>query len=196
MFIDVFTRLCKQKGVALGKACVDVGISRASVAKWRQGAVPSGATIARFAEYFGVTADYLLENEEAAPTPQNREGFDLVGITRQRIVEILDEDGYLAEECLRVLGFNKADFIAWRKGESSSYMGRLDEIADMLDVSVAYLLGRTYERNAPTLADGGRSPEEISKLVALFQELSPAKQKKIMRNLRDEVKEQRAQNKS
>lgn len=195
VFYDVFARLCKQKGVSFRRACLDVGVSQPSVAKWKKGAVPTGKTVAKFAEYFGVTTDYLLEKEEPTPTPQNKEGYDLVGAARQRIMEILHDDGYLAEECLRVLGFKKADFIAWRKGESSSFMGRLDEIADMLDVSVAYLLGKTNDRNAPMLADGGKTPEEISKLVALFRELNPTKQKKVMRNIRDEIKEQRSQNK-
>ncbi len=60
MFFDIFAQQCRQKGVTLNKACVDCGISRTSVAKWKKGATPNGATLAKLAAYFGVTTDCLL----------------------------------------------------------------------------------------------------------------------------------------
>ncbi len=60
MFYDIFLWLCEQKGVSPNRACVDCGISRTAVAKWRRGATPNGATLMLLAEYFGVTMDYLL----------------------------------------------------------------------------------------------------------------------------------------
>lgn len=65
MFIDTFGALCKQKGVTMNKACLEIGISRTSTAKWKNGSVPNGQTLAKIAEYFGVSTDYLLEKETA-----------------------------------------------------------------------------------------------------------------------------------
>lgn len=64
MFYDTFSALCVQNGVSPNKACIDCAISRTSVAKWKKGATPNGATVSKIADYFGVTTDYLLGNEQ------------------------------------------------------------------------------------------------------------------------------------
>ena len=64
MFFDRLKKLCDEKGISAYKACTDVGLNRAAVAKWKTGSVPSGSTAAKLAEYFGVTTDYLLGKEE------------------------------------------------------------------------------------------------------------------------------------
>lgn len=63
MFFDRLKKLCDEKGISAYKACTDVGLNRAAVAKWKTGSVPSGSTAAKLAEYFGVTTDYLLGKE-------------------------------------------------------------------------------------------------------------------------------------
>lgn len=72
MFFDTFSTLCSQKGVSLNKACIEIGVSRTSVAKWKAGATPNGATLTKAADYFGVTTDYLLGGgeKEKTPTPE------------------------------------------------------------------------------------------------------------------------------
>ena len=60
MFFDIFSALCKKKGVTPNKALNDCEISRTSVAKWKKGAVPNGVTLSKLAAYFGVTTDYLM----------------------------------------------------------------------------------------------------------------------------------------
>lgn len=69
MFFDRLKKLCDEKGVSAYKACTDIGLNRAAVAKWKNGSIPSGGTAAKLADYFGVTTDYLLGKEkEKAPT--------------------------------------------------------------------------------------------------------------------------------
>lgn len=60
MFYQVFVDLCHQKGISESKAAESVGLNRASVSKWKAGAIPNGATLSKLADYFGVSADYLL----------------------------------------------------------------------------------------------------------------------------------------
>lgn len=69
MFFDVFTALCGKAGTSVYKVCQEVGLNRSAVAKWKAGATPNGTTVARLADYFGVTAGYLLGTEEKAPRP-------------------------------------------------------------------------------------------------------------------------------
>ena len=69
MFFDRLKKLCEEKGVSTYKACTDIGLNRAAVAKWKNGSIPSGSTAAKLADYFGVTTDYLLGKEnKKAPT--------------------------------------------------------------------------------------------------------------------------------
>ncbi len=74
MFYDLFCDLCKEKGVSVTKATVDIGLSRTIGTKWKKtGATPNGETLNKIAAYFGVSADYLLGTEtEKAPTPEGR----------------------------------------------------------------------------------------------------------------------------
>lgn len=64
MFYDVFLSLCADRGISASKAAENIGLNRAAVAKWKKGAVPVGATLQKFADYFGVTTDYLLNGEQ------------------------------------------------------------------------------------------------------------------------------------
>lgn len=76
MFYAIYAELCKQKGVSESKAAESIGLKRASVIKWKKGAVPSGATLQKFSDYFGVTTDYLLGQEiEKSPSTPEGEGL-------------------------------------------------------------------------------------------------------------------------
>ena len=73
MFFNRFKALCDQKNVSVYRACTDIGLNRAAVAKWKNGGKPNGTTAAKLAEYFDVTTDYLLgRSEESAPAEKPR----------------------------------------------------------------------------------------------------------------------------
>lgn len=64
MFFDVYSRLCKEIGKTPTSAALDMGIARSTVSAWKsEGRIPSGATLQKVADYFGVSTDYLLEKE-------------------------------------------------------------------------------------------------------------------------------------
>lgn len=63
MFIDIFMQLCSEKGVSANKACIEIGLARTAVAKWKKGSIPNSDTLFKIADYFGVSVDYLLGNE-------------------------------------------------------------------------------------------------------------------------------------
>ncbi|WP_162611346.1 helix-turn-helix domain-containing protein [Anaeromassilibacillus sp. An200] len=64
MFYDYFSRLCARKGVSTSRAAEDINLSRSTVSKWKNGSTPSGSTLQKLSEYFGIPADYLLRGEE------------------------------------------------------------------------------------------------------------------------------------
>lgn len=70
MFYDLFYELCVRKGVTPSKACLEMGLSRALAAKWKNTkATPSADTMSKISDYFGVSTDYLLGKEEQKEKP-------------------------------------------------------------------------------------------------------------------------------
>ena len=69
MFWERFYQLCLAKGTKPLPVVKELSIATGSTTKWKNGAVPNGATLRKIADYFGVTVDYLLGNEPPAPAP-------------------------------------------------------------------------------------------------------------------------------
>lgn len=67
MFYDIYAQLCRERGESPSKVAEQVGLNRSAVVKWKKGTAPSGPTLQRLAEYFGVSADRLLGKEEVRP---------------------------------------------------------------------------------------------------------------------------------
>ena len=92
MFYDVFIRMCAQKNVTPSKAAEDIGLNRAAVSKWQKGGKPSAVNLLKLSNYFGVTTDYLLDqenhSEEKTETPPALTKKDERDISR-RIDQIL-----------------------------------------------------------------------------------------------------------
>lgn len=78
--------LCKSKGITGSKMCSDLGISRSILTGLKNGTKKSvsSETLQRFADYLGVTTDYLLGKEttenKKSPTP---EGVELSPIKQE-----------------------------------------------------------------------------------------------------------------
>lgn len=68
MFKNNFIKLCNSRLEAPSAVCMKLGLSNAAFSKWSDDSVPRKATLQRIADYFGVTPDYLLR-EDDDPTP-------------------------------------------------------------------------------------------------------------------------------
>ena len=89
MFYDNYIRLCNSVNKTPSAVAIEIGISKTSVNRWKNGSFPTDATMQRIANYFGVTIADLkgvelkentalvdgvgLENSEQQkkPTPEN-----------------------------------------------------------------------------------------------------------------------------
>ena len=110
MFFNTFFELCKRDGVTPNKALVDCEISRTSVAKWKKGAVPNGSTLAKIADYFCVTTDYLLGTDtEKAPTPEGERPIMMDDFTYAFYEESKDLPDEKKKMLLDMARFMKAD---------------------------------------------------------------------------------------
>lgn len=65
MFYDLFCELCSEKKISPTKASLEIGLSKSTATKWKNtGATPQGETLNKIADYFNVSVDYLLGNEQ------------------------------------------------------------------------------------------------------------------------------------
>lgn len=74
MFYDRFEELCAAKGVKVGRACAEMGVSRSLAAKWKATGTekPSADVLEKMSNYFGMSIDEIL-NKEKAPAEADAE---------------------------------------------------------------------------------------------------------------------------
>ena len=63
MFWNVLIELCNEKGISPNFVAKELGITSGTVTSWKKGSVPRDTTLRKVADYFGVSADYLLGTE-------------------------------------------------------------------------------------------------------------------------------------
>ena len=59
-FFTKYQELCEKNGTTPTGVALKLGISRAAVNRWRNGTTPSGDSLAKIAEYFNVSINYLV----------------------------------------------------------------------------------------------------------------------------------------
>lgn len=63
-FFKTFQVLCESVGSKPNPIAKEIGVSSATVTKWKRGVIPNGETLKKIADYFDVTTDYLLGNTD------------------------------------------------------------------------------------------------------------------------------------
>lgn len=94
--LDVILSLIRKKGITEQKFLADLGFNRTLLSDWKSGKSKSYQRhIARIADYFGVSADYLLRGEEAAAQQSEvPEDFVLLARKAERVPEEYRKDIY------------------------------------------------------------------------------------------------------
>ena len=59
-FYDNFIALCNKIGKTPSAAAIEIGLAKPTVNRWKNGSVPTDATLRKVADYFGVPTDQLL----------------------------------------------------------------------------------------------------------------------------------------
>ena len=93
MFYYKFKQMCDSKGVSCNKAALDIGLSNATPTKWKKtGATPSGETLSKIADYFGVSVGYLLGEEEIKKQPSVSEGLSAAKQDMYDFIDTLSDE--------------------------------------------------------------------------------------------------------
>lgn len=107
VFYDIYVGLCNQKGISPSKAAELVGLSRTSVVKWKAGTIPSGATLNSLAQFFNVTVDYLMGNEQKEKPAQAQAENSELDQAFFRVMKSAQDKGYSAHDIELALDFIK-----------------------------------------------------------------------------------------
>ena len=104
MFYDIYCDLCQKKGLTPSGAAAKIGFNRASITMWKNtGKAPKQDLLLRIAEYFDVSADYLLEK---APAEAGRHEVDLSDVEYAfygQFKELSDDDKETLMDMVRVM---------------------------------------------------------------------------------------------
>lgn len=69
MFWEKYVKLCANKGTSPNAVAKELSISSGAVTNWKKGATPHDTKLKRIADYFGVSVDYLIGNEDTPASP-------------------------------------------------------------------------------------------------------------------------------
>ncbi len=92
MFYDNFAALCRERGVAPSAVMRAVGLNKSSASYWKKGSIPSGDTLQKLADYFGVSVDYLLGIKEL---PRGKNGISQEEQETSAILNFFRDIGYV-----------------------------------------------------------------------------------------------------
>ena len=69
---EIFERLCEQRGVTAYRVAKETGVSTSSLTNWKKGRyVLKADKMKKIADYFGVSVDYLMGNEDVQNSGQD-----------------------------------------------------------------------------------------------------------------------------
>ena len=92
-FYSTFVRLCNKADRSPSRVASELGLSKATVSRWKSGGGITDPTAHKIAEYFGVSVDYLLGNEKKPAVQEDDElrglGYEKLTPANQEMVRSL-----------------------------------------------------------------------------------------------------------
>jgi len=116
-----------------------LGISANAISQWKTGkACPTFSMFIRLADYFGVSLDYLSGrvDDDVKYKPKKDLPF-----FPERLMYVLRERGITWYRVVKETRINDSNMRNWRRG-SLPLIPMLVELANHIDVSIDYLVGR------------------------------------------------------
>lgn len=155
VFASKLKALRKQHGLTQTQFAKEFNVANGTIAMWESGKrKPDLDTLRRIADFFGVTADYLLgADTECGSKPASKP----VGDYAPRLRELREKRGLTLDQVADALGLRNQYISNYELGKRRPDYDTLSKLADFYHVSIDYLLG--HDKTAPE-TEGGLTPEE------------------------------------
>lgn len=99
MFYEIVNNLCKARKISITRMAEEIGLSNAAPTSWRRGSVPKLGTLKKISEYFNVSVEYLLgEEQKETPTPKSERDYE-----DERILEAIEKADPATREAILLL---------------------------------------------------------------------------------------------
>lgn len=137
-FRNTFNYLLSDSGKSMATIGRESGISPYVIMKWKKQSVdPKAKTLIKLADYFNCSIEYLCgkTNDYLDYKPQSCPAFG------ERLVEVLKASGWSSYKLFKQTKISPAQYHRWRKG-MEPLLSSLEAIAEALDVTLDYLVGR------------------------------------------------------
>lgn len=147
-FYDKYVRRCNDIGKSPSAVAIEAGTTKTSVNRWKNGSLPSDATLLKLADYFGCTPDDLRGDDETK-TPATENGDGRYGLTRaeweqigrifyNKVYAIGKAPGWLASE---QTGLSVADVDDFLAGKRYVTKAQIHAMADRMGMSLWDVIG-------------------------------------------------------
>ena len=159
MFWERFYGLCTRKGIKPNPIAKELGVSTGIISKWKnEKTLPNGETLIKIANYFNCSVDYLLGRETQDITPGGIELYNALDVVGElhisnnvalRIKAIAKEKHIPIGKMLSDCEISKNALSSMQAGGYLPRLENLIKIADYLNCSIDYLLGRDINEITP-----------------------------------------------
>lgn len=106
--------LCKNKGFEisnLGEKIPGTSVTKGTISKWKNGAVPRASTLKAIADFFGVSTDYLT-NDNAIEVQTLKDNHGIIGHTHAPVTILNGYEVKISEQEIALLEiFKKLDVV-------------------------------------------------------------------------------------
>lgn len=98
MFKENFERLCNRINKAPTTVCQEIGLSNAVYAKWNEKSIPHRSTLIKIADYFGVTPELLVAENEQKKAPSEMDGEEKILFIKQKYSRLTEDERKALEQ--------------------------------------------------------------------------------------------------
>ena len=169
LFSDRLVECRKSNKLKQREAAEAIGLTESAYRSYELGRnTPSPETVAKLADYFDVSADYLLGRSvlrkpySSQTEPQFKSRFYKEEGTAERLTKLREEKHLAQEDIAKELNISAEQYASYERGEAKPTSDQIIELAEFHDASTDYLLGRSdYRHMVPTIAAHTDDPRGI-----------------------------------
>lgn len=176
MFYNRLLSLCSENEVRITKVILDLGMGTGNLSSWKSGNIPKADTLARLADYFGVSVDYLLGQDEESERAK--------GFLPERLKEAIN--GMDCEELYQKFHYKPKIISDYLEGKRKPLNAILFQIATDLGVNPEWLYGHEgapkYKNPVPADVD-----DLLSTLIHNFEQLNREGRERLVETSDDMV---------
>lgn len=135
-FWNKYEALCAQKNESPTRVAKDIGVSSSALTTWRNGRIPSGETLLVVADYFNVSVEYLLKEDEINIRPaEKKRMFASLSSLPQRWASLRHGEALSDNEISRIAAFTNCTISFLYSDDQKEYVpaekGRAASVSDL-----------------------------------------------------------------